>query len=791
MSSRNSAPQPSVSDRPRKTSRFALPKGGLRFRWDLGTRDLFAQWRALLTPRWLVRDTIAGVTVAFVAVPLSMAIALASGVPPAAGLVTAIVAGAVCAIFGGAPLGVSGPAAAMAVLVASVVEEHGMMGLVVATLVAGVLQLLTGVFGLGRIARLVPLPVIAGFTAGIGVIIIVGQLPRVLGLPPPDQAHIVDVLTHIGELIAHADAAAAGLALGTLGIVLACMRISPLVPSHLIAVVFATLGAVIFSLDVERVGALPDSLFAVPSLPDRLDNWESLFTNGFMIYALASLETLLSCSAVDRLTKSPPHDSDQELIGQGLGTLASVALGGIPPTSVIARSGLNVAAGARTRRSGLIHALVVAVLVAAFAPMMATIPVAALAGILIAIAFHMISPRQLIALWKTSRSEAFVYLLTLFAMVAFDLVAGVRVGLFIAFVIAAIRLGRSDASVWSLGDGGPYRFTLTGQLTFMGLHRIDALRSTLDDLDVRRGVVLDVREVPTLDSSALDAFVMFLDDLQGRGIAVAILHSGRGVADALTTVDKDGRWTSRLVATEAEAQRMLGSTVVVAPFDRLVEGVERFRRIARERYRGLFEELATGQSPHTLFITCSDSRVSPLLVTGTEPGEVFVHRNVGNIVPNSGADGMPAEGAAVEYAVGVLGVKQIVVCGHSSCGAMLAIRNGQIPPELPSVAKWLEDARQVLDRVPAGASADAMARMNVLLQLEHLRTYPVVARKLASGELTLHAWYYDIGQADIHAWDAEKAAFAQLSPGTMAPRTASSAAESHARGQRVAVAAGE
>jgi len=718
-----------------------------------------------MTSRFLVRDTVAGVTVAFVAVPLSMAIALASDVPPAAGLVTAVVAGALCAVFGGAPLGVSGPAAAMAVLVASVVEEHGMGGLVVASLIAGGLQLLTGVFGLGRIARLVPLPVIAGFTAGIGVVILVGQLPRVLGLPPPDQAHVIDVVTHIGELFEHADAAAVVLALGTLAIVLISARLSPLVPGHLIAVVLATVGAVWLGLGVERVGALPDSIFSVPALPDRIDDWRSLLGNGVMLYALASLETLLSCSATDRLAKTAPHDSDQELIGQGIGTLASVALGGIPPTSVIARSSLNVAAGGRTRRSALIHALVVAVLVAAFAPMMALVPIPALAGILLAVAFRMISVRELVYLWRNSRSEALIYLLTFSAMVAFDLVAGVQVGLVIAFVIAALRLGRTDARVMSLSQtGGPYRLALAGPLTFMGLDRIDSLRARLSEMDVTCGAILDMREVPTLDVTALDALVGLFEDLDARGCAIAILHEGRGVPEALASVDREGKWTSRLVSTEDEAMRMLGSAQTVAPFDRLLEGVDRFRNVARQRYRGLFTRLAEGQSPHTLFVTCSDSRVSPLLVTGTEPGEVFVHRNVGNIVPRSGADAMPAEGAAVEYAVGVLGVKQIVVCGHSSCGAMNAIRNGAIPPELPSVAKWLGDARGVLDRVPPGASPDAMARMNALIQVENLRSYDIVRRKLESGELTLHAWFYDIGRAEIEAWDPEKSGFSPLSP---------------------------
>lgn len=748
-----------------RSSRFTLPRSSRAIRWDLGIPGLLRQWRALLTKRFLLRDTVAGITVAFVAVPLSMAIALASDVPPAAGLVTAIVAGALCAVFGGAPLGVSGPAAAMAVLVASIVEDHGMGGLVAASLIAGALQLLTGLFGLGRIARLVPLPVIAGFTAGIGVVILVGQLPRVLGLPPPDQAHVVDVLTHIQELIEHAVPAAVALAVGTLAIVMVSARISPLVPGHLLAVVLATLAASVFALDVELVGPLPESIVSVPAWPPAIDDWQSLLGNAFVLYALASLETLLSCNAVDRLAKTAPHDSDQELVGQGIGTVTSVMLGGVPATSVIARSSLNVAAGGRTRRSALIHAIVVALIVVVFAPLMALMPIPALAGILLAVALRMISVREFVHLWRTSRSEGVIYLLTLSAMVAFDLVAGVQVGLAIAFVIAAVRLGRTDARVMTHNEaGGPYRLALAGPLTFMGLDRIDSLRARLSELDARCGAILDMREVPTLDVTALDAFVGLLEDLERRGFAFSILQAGRGVPEALESADEHGRWSSRLVATEAEAMQMLGSNKEVEPFDRLVEGVDRFRNVARQRYRGLFDRLAENQSPHTLFVTCSDSRVSPLLMTGTEPGEVFIHRNIGNIVPKSGSDGMPAEGAAVEYAVGVLGVKQIIICGHSNCGAMNAIRSGPISPELPSVAAWLEDARRVLERVPLGASADALARMNALLQLENLRTYDLVRRRLETGELRVYAWFYDIGRAEIESWDPEKGAFGPLQP---------------------------
>ncbi|MBC8073481.1 MAG: bifunctional SulP family inorganic anion transporter/carbonic anhydrase [Deltaproteobacteria bacterium] len=733
----------------------------LTVRWDLGVTALRPKWAALFDRRFLGRDAIAGVTVAFVAVPLSMAVALASGMPPTAGLITSIIAGMIGALMGGAPLAISGPTVAMAVLLASVVEEQGVAGLVIASLLAGMLQIVTGMLGLGRIARLVPLPVVLGFTAGIGVVILVGQLPRALGLPPPDQAHVIDVLTHIGEVISDARPASAVLAFGTLAIVLVGGRISKRVPSHLIGVLTATIVATGFGLDVERIGEIPRSLIAIPSfaLPDGA--WSELVISALVIYGLASLETLLSLSALDRIATSQKHDADQELIGQGLGTLAAVALGGLPSTSVIARSSLNVAAGARTRRAAFIHAVVVLLVVVAFAPLVGQIPVAALAGILLAVAVGMIAPGELFSLWKVSRSEALVYVVTLASLVLFDLLAGVRVGLVIAFVIAAIRLGKTDARVQTMGAHGPYRFTFRGAMTFMGLNRIDDVRTRMSELDPDRGVMLDLLGVPTIDVTSADRLAGLLTDLQVRGTAVAIVADGPAVHDALAGHDPEGRWTARIVPTQTDAMRMLGAIDEVTPFERLTEGVDRFRVVARRRYRELFEQLATAQSPHTLFIACSDSRVSPLL-NSSEPGEVFVHRNIGNIVPRSGADGMPAEGAGVEYAVGVLGVKQIVVCGHSGCSAMGVISSGQLPPGLPSIAAWLSDAKRVCTRVPPGASPDAFARMNALMQLENLRTYDIVRRKLESGELTLHAWYYDIGEAEIEAWDPEKAAFAPL-----------------------------
>ena len=358
---------------------------------DLGIRSLLPEWKALFSPAHVVPDVVAGVTVACLAIPLSLAIALASGVPPAAGLVTAIVAGFVCALFGGTTLGVSGPAAAMSILVAAIVEDHGLASLLIVGCWCGVLQLMTGVLGLGRVVRLVPLSVVEGFTAGIGAIILIAQLPPALGLPAPAKSHVFHVMVHIGDLIRDSQPIAVASTVTSLALILLLPRVTRRVPPHLVAVVVPTLGVFLLGLDIETIGAIPRRL-PWPQLPPlhALEQLTELAIPSLLVFALASLESLLSASAVDKMagTRSSP---DQELIGQGLGNIACALFSGIPATAVIARSGANVQMGAKTRRAALVHSLVDLATVVALAPVMSLIPVAALAGLLIAIALRMVS----------------------------------------------------------------------------------------------------------------------------------------------------------------------------------------------------------------------------------------------------------------------------------------------------------------------------------------------------------------------------------------------------------------
>lgn len=729
--------------------------------WDLGLRQLSYSWRTMFSRTYLMNDLVAGMAVACIALPLSLAIALASGVEPEVGLITAIVAGIVCALFGGVPLAVSGPAAAMAVLVASVVQDYGFSSLLIVGFGCGILQLLTGVIGLGTLIRFIPVPVVMGFTAGIGAIILIGQFPRVLGLPAPAESNILSVILHVKSLISHTQLSAFLLALSTLFITFASPRFWPKVPAPLLAVIVPSFIAYYFNLPVENVGAIPSSL-PTPKFPmiraDAIE-WIDIITATFVVYALASLETLLSAGAVDQLAKAKPHDPNQELIGQGLGNMAVSLFSGLPVTAVIARSALNVHAGAKTRRASIFHSLFLLLTVYFLAPMMGHIPIAVLAGLLITIALRMCHPHEFLQLWHSSKSDAIIYLVTFFMIVILGLMSGIQVGIVASLIFAVIRLSQIKIQLHT-SQYGPAQLSFDGPLTFLSIGKLSAFERSIDALDLPNGLIIDLLRVKALDTTGAKHLINIVEQLQAKKIKSVIYLIDAEFINILKAVKED--ITSLITSSELRMEAILGLQDKHQELtrDRLMYGIEQFKKNLQPTHKAIFSSLAKMQKPHTLFITCSDSRIDPNLITSTQPGELFIVRNVGNIIPPFGNDQTPAEGAAVEYALGVLGVKQIIVCSHSECGAMCQILLGTIfSPEnqlrYPSIVSWLSLAsiKDAKAQLPEEMTAEQAAKLNASIQIENLKTYPIVREKLADKTLTLQALYYDIGQSDVQIWD--------------------------------------
>ena len=720
------------------------------FKFNLGLPTLLGEWRKIFSRDYFIADATAGMTVACVAIPLSLAIALASGVPPATGLITAIIAGLVCAFFGGTPLAVSGPAAAMSILIADIVEKFGIPSLILIGCIAGCMQLLSGIVGIGKLGRFVPLPVISGFTAGIGVIIIIGQLPRAFGIAPPPETHIFSVLTHLNNYLHTIDGTSLFLVAITIGIIQGIPKITNKIPAILCAVVISTLVTYFFQLNtVELIGAIPNRLPA-PVFPSLTDiSLSELIFNALVIYLLASLETLLSSSSADKISGGKKHDPDQELIGQGLGNIVVSLFGGIPITGVIARTAINIRAGARTRRASIIHSFIILAAVLFISPIISAIPIAALAGVLFCVAFSMINYREFRNLWKTARSDAIIYAVTFFTIVFVDLLAGIQAGIVAACLIVLWRSSKTHLHISTTSQDDVLRISLFGALTFLSTGKIAGLQKQLATKQ-KKTIIMDLASIRNLDISGTTCIVDLYNYCKSNNIQFYIKGLPKRFELLFKLCEGEELLSEYYVVYEHELRKKGTQSVPVSTYGRLVHGINRFYLERKHNDKRLFEFITQSQDPHTLFITCSDSRIIPSMITSADPGELFIVRNIGNFIPPYQEESPFSEGAALQFALSTFDITDIVICGHANCGAINAC--DKIDASAPSILfSWINRIKNQLGH-HSHASLNEKVRINVLNQIENLKTYPIIQQKLQDKCLNIHGWFFDFDESLVYEW---------------------------------------
>ncbi|WP_089010743.1 SulP family inorganic anion transporter [Micromonospora inositola] len=511
----------------------------------LGLLPARADWAAVRrSPR---QDLLAGLTVAVVALPLALAFGVTSGLGAQAGLVTAVVAGAVAAVFGGSNLQVSGPTGAMTVVLVPVVQRFGPTGVLMVGAMAGLVLIALALARLGRYVRYLPTPVIEGFTAGIAVVIALQQVPAALGVTDAHGEKVWAVAADaVTRFVVHPKPAALAVALAVAALMLLGARWRPRLPFSLLGVAAATVLAELAPVDLVRIGALPQGLPA-PSLGFLdLDAVGVLLPSALAVAALAALESLLSATVADGMTVGQRHDPERELFGQGLANLASPLFGGIPATAAIARTAVNVRAGAASKLAALTHALALAAIVLAAAPLVGRIPLAALAGVLLATTVRMVEAGSLWALARATRGDAVVLVLTFAVTVIWDLVTAVAVGLAVAVVLALRAVARSARLEQVPLDPGEHRaeehallaehivaYRLDGPLFFAAAHTFLLELSEVADVRV---VVLRMSRVTTMDATGAHVLGDAIRRLRGRGITVLLSGITPGHEQVLSTL---------------------------------------------------------------------------------------------------------------------------------------------------------------------------------------------------------------------------------------------------------------
>lgn len=498
------------------------------------------------------KDLTAGIIVAIIALPLSIALALASGVTPEQGLYTAIIAGFVISMLGGSRVQIAGPTAAFATIVAGIVAENGFLGLVLATFIAGILLVLMGVFKLGSLIKFIPYTITTGFTTGIAVTLIIGQLKDFFGLTfvnsPIETIEKVEEVVHQFHTFNY-EALIIGAV--SLGVLIIFPKFIKKIPPSIFAIVISAVLVKVFDMNVNTIGSLYtiSSSLPVPSIPEfSLDTVKAIIPDAFTIAVLAAVESLLSCVVADGMTGSR-HNSNTELIAQGAGNIASALFGGIPATGAIARTAANIKNGGRTPVAGMIHAVVLLLVLVVLMPLAGYIPMPTIAAILFVVAYNMSEWREFATIIKKSpKSDTLILLVTFVLTVVFDLVVAIIVGIILATVMFMKRMSDvTDAHGWKEIDENTddanirlkkvpentMVFEITGPIFFGASTKVaDVIKSANKQV-----IILRMRSVPAIDATGIHSLETIIKLCEKQDKTLILSHVNE---QPMKTLEKAG-----------------------------------------------------------------------------------------------------------------------------------------------------------------------------------------------------------------------------------------------------------
>lgn len=714
-----------------------------------------------LTVKELKYDLPSGLAVFFVAVPLCLGIAHASGAPLISGLITGVIGGVVAGLISNSQLSVSGPAAGLtAIAIAGIAKLGSFETFLLATVIAGLLQIVLGALKAGVITNYIPTTVIKGMLSAIGLILIIKQFPHMIGYDIEEmgveefavtaqdmneqykegkssEANTFTILMH-----ALSNLNRGVLLIGVVSLVFLVtwdklfQKRFKAIPGSLLVVLLGIginyiFESVLFSnpLDKDHFVNIPklDSITAFMRV-SKFPDWSSLsnymvYSTAFTIAIVASIETLLSTEAVDKLDpqkrKTP---ANRELVAQGIGNTLAGLLGGLPMTAVIVRGSVNVSAGARTKLSTIIHGLLIVVAVVFMSPLMNMIPLSCLAAVLIYTGFKLLAPQLLIEQYKKGWGQFVPFVVTVLAIVFSDLLIGVSIGLVVSLIFIVAENYRG--TVLKVQDQGKRKRIILGDnITF--LHRPKLAK-------ILAGIPNDsILEIDGSNNSYIDRDIIELINeykLTAPQKNIELIIGG-----------------IKLMQNEDLKESMRQS------YERLFINNEKWIEARTKEDPEYFEKLAKGQTPQYLFIGCSDSRVPANEITGTEAGEMFIHRNIANMVVNTDVNML----SVVQYSVEVLNVKHIIVCGHYGCGG---IREAMANRSNGLIDKWLRNIKDVIrlhkDELDAIEDEDKRYRRLVELNVEEqvinlMKTSFIQKNKAQFGFPEIHGWVYDISNGKI------------------------------------------
>ena len=716
-------------------------------------------WRGL--NKFYLEDLSAGVSVFLIAVPLCLGIAHASGAPVLSGIISGIIGGIIAGFLSGSRLSVSGPAAGLtSVLIASLHSLGSMEALLSAVVVAGLFQLLLAFLKAGRLADFFPAAVVSGMLAAIGILLIIKQVPHAIGydvvefgveefsLNKEDIHETYDdplakqeknTLTVLLHSFTHIKTGIALIGFASLAVFILwekyASRIIRWMPASLAAVLTGIMISEIFDIYFPLMHPGKDNMVQLPVISSVSDIGKAqlfpafpAFMNpevwkvGFTLAMIASLETLLSVEAIDRI--DPAYETtpkNRELFAQGVGNIFCGLLGGIPVTSVIVRSSVNLEAGAKSKNSAVIHGFLLFITSLFLAPLINRIPLASLAVILVIIGYKLSSLKLFSKMYRLGLGQFIPFTVTVGAILFTDLLTGVFVG-FLASLIVITRNHYELIQITVKDMGRTKKITLLQYTTF--LHKA-GLKKILHEIPKGSIVEVDGSGTRYIDQDVISLLSEFREFSGKSGTEL--------IVSGIPSIPKYSKeFENRM---NLNLQKMLENNI----------------KWAEEMLKtdpGFFKNLSQGQSPDFFFIGCSDSRITVNEMTGTSAGDIFVHRNIANIVTGSDMNLM----SALEYAVDVLKVQHVIVCGHYGCGGVKAAIDEKSNPGntisnwIQGIVKEYEANRNELDSISdKQVKENRMIEYHLMAQMKNLSKLNVIRNAVEKfGFPKLHAWIYDI-----------------------------------------------
>lgn len=694
-------------------------------------------------------DVPASLVVFLVALPLSLGIAIASGAPLMAGLIAAVVGGVVAGAIGGSVLQVSGPAAGLTVVVDGLIDDFGWEMTCLITIAAGALQILFGLLRIAHAALSVAPVVVHAMLAGIGITIVLQQIHVLMGGASRNSAW--NNIKALPSGILHHEPREVIVGGVVIGILLLWPRLPAkvnFIPGALVAIVGATAVAEAARLEgVDRITLSANFFHAInlPHFPIASPDGEHWVAKigavavGILTVALiASVESLLSAVSIDKLHNGPRANFNREMLGQGSANMVSGFLGGLPITGVIVRSSTNVAAGARSRTSTVLHGVWVLLFASLFTKLAELIPKAALAGLLIVIGIQLVKLTHIKVALRTGNSV--VYAITIVGVVFLNLLEGVIIGLAVAIAILLTRVVRAPIDVMSYGaeESKQWRIDIDGTLSFLLLPRLTRVLFTVPGgSHVRLTLNADY-----LDEAVSETISSWKNTYESAGGTVVIIETS----------------PARLHRAHLTRPRRHYRTREVEPTPWPSHDGDEYCADAST------PELADATRPAAVFLTCADLQIGPDVITAGGFGARYLVCNVGNLIPIDPAD--RSVDAALEVAVNQFGVTSVVVCGHSACGAMAALLRGDMDQAATATGHWLGYARESLIAYqgchPARLSAqsaglgeaDQLSVVNVVVQMERLTRNPILTAATDSGAVKIYGMFFDV--STVHMYEVNQ-----------------------------------